>query len=132
MRRARFGPRPALVDPDGSRVTYEELDQRSDEVAAGMLASGLAAGDVVLLQLPSDSAYVVAYAAAAKVGAITAGVNPRLAPPEQQAVARGGRLRPHARLRRRGRRAAPPGPDPAARRRSRPASRAGVHVRHHG
>jgi acyl-CoA synthetase (AMP-forming)/AMP-acid ligase II len=84
----RFGPRPALVDPDGSRVTYEELDQRSDDVAAGMLASGLAAGDVVLLQLPSDSAYVVAYAAAAKVGAITAGVNPRLAPPEQQAVAR--------------------------------------------
>ena len=29
----------------------------------------------------------VAYAAAAKVGAITAGVNPRLAPPEQEAVA---------------------------------------------
>jgi acyl-CoA synthetase (AMP-forming)/AMP-acid ligase II len=44
-------------------------------------------GDVVLLQLPSDSGYVVAYAAVAKVGAVTAGVNPRLAPPEQDAVA---------------------------------------------
>ena len=48
---------------------------------------GIGPGDVVLLRLPSDSAYVVAYAAAAKVGAITAGVNPRLAPPEQEAVA---------------------------------------------
>ena len=48
----------------------------------------------MLLRLPSDSAYVVAYAAAAKVGAITAGVNPRLAPPEQAAVsaAAGGAL----------------------------------------
>jgi acyl-CoA synthetase (AMP-forming)/AMP-acid ligase II len=90
----RFGPRPAFVDPDGSQVTYAELDQRSDEVAAGLLATGVGPGDVVLLQLASDSTYVVAYAAAAKVGAITAGVNPRLAPPEQEAVARvaGGAL----------------------------------------
>ncbi len=83
----RFGPHAALVDPGGSRVSYEDLDRRSDEVAVGMLATGLGPGDVVLLQLPSDSAYVVAYAAAAKVGAIAAGVNPRLAPPEQAAVA---------------------------------------------
>ena len=38
------------------------------------------------LRVPSDSGYVVAYAAAAKLGAITAGVNPRLAPPEQEAL----------------------------------------------
>jgi acyl-CoA synthetase (AMP-forming)/AMP-acid ligase II len=90
----RFGPRTAFVDPDGSRVSYADLHHRSDEVAAGLSAAGIAAGDVVLLRLPSDSAYVVAYAAAAKVGAITAGVNPRLAPPEQAAVsaAAGGAL----------------------------------------
>jgi acyl-CoA synthetase (AMP-forming)/AMP-acid ligase II len=84
---ARFGPRPAFVDPDGSRVSYADLDARSDEVAMGLLADGVGPGDVVLLQLPSDSGYVVAYAAVAKVGAVTAGVNPRLAPPEQDAVA---------------------------------------------
>jgi acyl-CoA synthetase (AMP-forming)/AMP-acid ligase II len=91
---ARFGPRPAFVDPDGSRISYAELHARSDEVAAGLRAAGIGTGDVVLLRLPSDSAYVVAYAAAAKVGAITAGVNPRLAPPEQAAVsaAAGGAL----------------------------------------
>jgi acyl-CoA synthetase (AMP-forming)/AMP-acid ligase II len=83
----RFGERAAFVDPDGSRLSYAALHARSDEVAAGMLAAGLGPGDVVLLRLPSDSSYVVAYAAAAKIGAITAGVNPRLAPPEQAAVA---------------------------------------------
>jgi acyl-CoA synthetase (AMP-forming)/AMP-acid ligase II len=83
----RFGDRPAFVDPDGSHLTYAELDRRSDEVAAGLRAEGLGEGDVVVLRLPSTSTYVVAYAAAAKVGAITAGVNPRLAEPEQRAVA---------------------------------------------
>lgn len=85
---ARFGPRAAFVDPDGTAVSYADLDHRSDLAAAGLLARGVEAGDVVLLRLPSDSRYVVAYAAAAKVGAVTAGVNPRLAPPEQDAVAR--------------------------------------------
>ena len=90
----RFGPRSAFVDPNGSRLSYAELHQHSDEVAAGLMASGIGPGDVVLLRLPSDSTYVVTYAAIAKVGAIAAGVNPRLAPPEQEAVARvaGGAL----------------------------------------
>ena len=83
----RFGDRSAFVDPDGSRLSYADIDARSDEVAVGLLAAGIGPGDVVLLRLPSDSTYVVAYAAAAKVGALTAGVNPRLAEPEQQAVA---------------------------------------------
>jgi acyl-CoA synthetase (AMP-forming)/AMP-acid ligase II len=83
----RFGRRAAFVDPDGSRLSYEDLDRRSDEVAAGLVAEGIGPGDVVLLTLPSDSTYVIAYAAAAKAGAVTAGVNPRLAPPEQDAVA---------------------------------------------
>ncbi len=82
----RFGARPAFVDPDGSTLSYADLGQRSDEVAAGLLHAGVAPGDVVVLRLPSHAAYVVAYAAAAKVGAVTAGVNPRLAPPEQEAV----------------------------------------------
>ena len=84
---ARFGPRTAFVDPDGTHVSYADLHRRSDEVANGLLAEGVGPGDVVLLRLPSDSSYVVAYTAAAKVGAIAAGVNPRLAPPEQAAVA---------------------------------------------
>src|SRR4029453_3422282 len=43
-------------------------------------------GARLVLRAPSDSGYIVAYAAAAKLGAITAGINPRLAPPEQEAL----------------------------------------------
>ena len=87
MRRAadRFGDRPAFVDPDGTPLTYAELDRRSDEVAAGLARRGIGPGQVVALTLPSTSAWVVAYVAAAKVGAATAGVNPRLTGPEQAA-----------------------------------------------
>ena len=82
----RFGDLVALVDPDGGRLTYADLDRRSDRAAAGLVRRGVRPGDRVVLRLASDSAYVVAYAAAAKVGAVTAGINPRLAPPEQDAL----------------------------------------------
>jgi acyl-CoA synthetase (AMP-forming)/AMP-acid ligase II len=81
----RFGDRPAFVDPDGTALTYAELLRRSAEVAAGMRTSGVGEGDVVALTLPSVSDWVVAYVAAATVGAMTAGVNPRLTAVEQAA-----------------------------------------------
>lgn len=82
---ARYGERPAFVDPDGAVVTYAELHRRSDEVAAGLARRGAGPGAVVALTLPSVSAWVVAYVAAAKLGAATAGVNPRLTATEQAA-----------------------------------------------
>jgi len=82
----RFGDLPAFVDPDGAPVSYRDLDHRSDSVAAALAARGVGGGDRVVLRVPSDSGYVVAYAAAAKLGAVTAGINPRLAPPEQDAL----------------------------------------------
>lgn len=82
---ARFGDRPAFVDPDGTPLTYRQLHDRSDEVAAGLVRQGLGPGAVVGLTLPSTSAWVVAYVAAAKVGAASAGVNPRLTEVERAA-----------------------------------------------
>ena len=79
----RFGDRPAFVDPDGSVLTYEGLHQASDEVAAGLARRGIGAGDVVGLTLASTSPWVVAYVAAAKVGAASAGVNPNLTETER-------------------------------------------------
>jgi acyl-CoA synthetase (AMP-forming)/AMP-acid ligase II len=81
----RYGDRPALVDPDGSTVSYAELHRRSDEVAAGLARKGVGRGAVVGLTLASDSRYLLAYLAAAKVGAATAGINPRLTDAEQRA-----------------------------------------------
>jgi acyl-CoA synthetase (AMP-forming)/AMP-acid ligase II len=82
----RFGDLTAFVDPDGSTVSYRQLDERSDAVAALLARRGVGEGDRLVLRVPSDSGYVVAYAGAAKLGAITAGINPRLAPPEQEAL----------------------------------------------
>ncbi len=79
----RFGDTPAFVDVNQSVLTYAELHRVSDEVAVGLSRRGVRAGDVVVLQLPSTPAYVLAYLALAKIGAITAGINPSLAPPEQ-------------------------------------------------
>ncbi len=82
----RFGDRPAFVVDDGPTLTYAELDRRSDVVAAALAARGIGDGDLVALTVASDLTYVIAYAAAAKVGSITAGVNPRYTPAEQSAV----------------------------------------------
>src|SRR5690349_5627765 len=82
----RFGDTPAYVAPDGEPLSYADLDRRSDAAAVGLLHHGVGEGDVVALLLPSSLAYVIAYVAAAKVGAITAGVNQRLSEPEQRAV----------------------------------------------
>jgi acyl-CoA synthetase (AMP-forming)/AMP-acid ligase II len=82
----RFGDRPAYIAENGVVLTYRDLDRLSDEVAAGLRARGVGEGDVVALALPTVPEYPVAYLAAAKVGAITAGVNSRLAPPERAGV----------------------------------------------
>jgi len=81
---ARYGDTPLYVTPDGQVLTYGDLDRLSEQAAAGLQARGVGAGDVVALLLPSGPAYAVAYAAAAKAGAVTAGVNDRLSPPERR------------------------------------------------
>lgn len=82
----RFGEAAAFVRPDGSALSYAELDRASNEVAAGLRAGGIGEGDVVALVSGSTTGYVVAYVAAAKLGAITTGVNPRLTASERDAV----------------------------------------------
>jgi acyl-CoA synthetase (AMP-forming)/AMP-acid ligase II len=80
----RYGDTPLYVAPDGAVLSYRDLDERSDDVAAGLAARGVRRGDVVALLLPSGAAYAIAYAASAKLGAICAGVNDRLSPPERR------------------------------------------------
>ena len=80
------GDQVAYVTADGWTVSYRDLDALSDEVAAGMIHRGVAAGDVVVLVLPSTVDYIVAYLAAAKIGAVTAGCNPRLMADERASV----------------------------------------------
>ena len=75
-----------MYSSTGWHFTFGELDRITDEAAVGLARRGVRAGDVVALALPSTPDYVIAYGALAKLGAITAGVNPKLAPPERSAL----------------------------------------------
>jgi acyl-CoA synthetase (AMP-forming)/AMP-acid ligase II len=82
----RFGDRIAYVSEHDWSVTYADIDRISDEVAAGLAREGVREGDVIALVLPPGIEYLLAYCGAAKLGAITAGVNNRLSERERAAV----------------------------------------------
>src|SRR5438128_6818456 len=61
----------------GERLTYGDWDALADRTAAALAARGIGRGDVVALLLPSTPFYLVAYLGAARLGAITTGINVR-------------------------------------------------------
>ncbi len=61
----------AVVDaPSDGGLSYAELDERADRVAAGLGRLGIAPGDRVLLQLPNGSPFAVALFGLLRAGAI--------------------------------------------------------------
>jgi acyl-CoA synthetase (AMP-forming)/AMP-acid ligase II len=84
----RFGGNPALVTDEKLTLSYQEFNTMADEVAVGLAEIGVREGDVVALVLPSVPEHFITYVAAAKLGAITAAVNPKLVQAERMAVLR--------------------------------------------
>jgi acyl-CoA synthetase (AMP-forming)/AMP-acid ligase II len=78
----RFGDVTMMAAEDGA-LTYHSLDSRSQRIAAELWRGGVRAGDRIALRLPSGTSYLLAYAAAAKLGAAVAGINSGLASAEQ-------------------------------------------------
>lgn len=77
----RFGARAAF-DTGAVRLSFAALDRLSDQVAAGFAHRGVRMGDLVALVLPDGPEFPVCHLAAAKLGAVTAGLtcdHPRLA-----------------------------------------------------
>jgi len=73
----------ALAIEDGSRkLTYAELLERVDRLAAVFLARGVAPGDRIAILSHNRSEYLEVELAAAGIGAIVACLNWRLAPDE--------------------------------------------------
>jgi acyl-CoA synthetase (AMP-forming)/AMP-acid ligase II len=58
-------------------LSYADWDRLADEVATGLAARGVTHGDVVALLLPSTPFYFMAYLGAARLGAVTTGINAR-------------------------------------------------------
>jgi long-chain acyl-CoA synthetase len=65
----------ALVHRD-ERVTYAELVDRVERLAAGLAAQGIGPGDAVALMRANDPHFVTSYHAIAGLGAVVAPVNP--------------------------------------------------------
>ncbi len=70
-----YADREAIVIGD-ARLTFGELGNRIDHLAAGLYKLGLKKGDVVVLFLPTCLEFVYLYWALGKVGAVVAPVNP--------------------------------------------------------
>jgi acyl-CoA synthetase (AMP-forming)/AMP-acid ligase II len=58
-------------------LSYRDWDLLADRVACGLKNLGVGRGDVVALLLPSTPLYLVAYLGAARIGALTTGINAR-------------------------------------------------------
>lgn len=84
---AVHGDIEAYVEP-GARITFAEWIGRARGVAAQLADLGVGKGDVVALWLPSGIDYATCYAAAAMIGAITTGLNPRLGRREIESILR--------------------------------------------
>jgi acyl-CoA synthetase (AMP-forming)/AMP-acid ligase II len=59
------------------RLTYGDWDALASRVAVALAVRGVRPGEVVALLLPSTPLYLVAYLAAARLGAVTTGINVR-------------------------------------------------------
>ena len=74
---ARFADRDALiVRQQNIRWTYGELKEKTDALAAGLLALGLSPGDRVGIWSPNNAEWVVTQFATAKAGLILVNINP--------------------------------------------------------
>jgi acyl-CoA synthetase (AMP-forming)/AMP-acid ligase II len=73
--------RPVAVF-DGGRLTYRELDQASDRLAAGLAAAGIEPGDRVAPQLPNIPQFLISYFGILKAGAVVVPLNVLLRAPE--------------------------------------------------
>jgi len=74
---ARTVPDRIAVICDSARYTFAELNERCDRLATGLAAHGVGRGDSVGLYLYNGPAYLEAFIAACKLGAVPYNVNYR-------------------------------------------------------
>ena len=79
----RYPEKPCTIFK-GSVVTFREMNQLSDRIAAGLAALEIHKGDRVGLFMPNMPQFVMAYFGILKAGAVVVAVNPLFTPPEIQ------------------------------------------------
>ena len=83
----RFGAGAVALSTPARTVTFGELDDRADRVAAGLLAAGLVPADRVLALLPNGPEIFELLIGCARAGLVLVPMNWRLAPDELAGVA---------------------------------------------
>lgn len=74
---AQWPDREALVEvATGRRWTWREFDHAVDQVARGLIAAGIGAGDRIGMWAPNCAEWTITQFAAAKAGAVLVNVNP--------------------------------------------------------
>jgi long-chain acyl-CoA synthetase len=71
----------------GAELTYRDLKQRSDALAASLAGLGIVKGDRVGIMLPNCPQYIIAAFAILKLGAVVVNINPSYTPREFLVVA---------------------------------------------
>ena len=83
QRAVDLGDKPALIDgPSGRTITYQQLAQGIEAVAAGLHDRGFGKGDVLAIFSPNIPEYAIAYLAAIRLGGIVTPANPLYTPEE--------------------------------------------------
>jgi len=73
---AKYGNREYVADDRGFRYTYQAVDQKSGNLAAYLLSSGICPGDTISYQIPIWSEFVIITVACLKIGAIANPLSP--------------------------------------------------------
>jgi acyl-CoA synthetase (AMP-forming)/AMP-acid ligase II len=75
---ANFGDDTAVVQPDGSQLTYSELAAEARSFGGALVAAGVEAGDRVAIWAPNSTRWIIAALGIWEAGAALVPVNTRL------------------------------------------------------
>ena len=79
---ARKYPNTPCTIFKGAKISYREMDEITDRLAAGLAELGVKKGDRVGLFMPNTPQFVEAYFAILKLGAVVVATNPLYSPRE--------------------------------------------------
>jgi acyl-CoA synthetase (AMP-forming)/AMP-acid ligase II len=79
---SRYGDQIAIAEPAGPRLSFRELNDQANGIAAALAAAGIEAGDRVAIWSPNTRHWVLAALGALSAGATLVPVNTRFTGPE--------------------------------------------------
>ena len=81
----QFGDKPALIEGEtGRTLTYHQLIQGAERVAAGLARAGLEPGQPLAIALPNSIDFALAFFGAMRAGAWVVPINPIYTPAEME------------------------------------------------